>query len=65
MDDLIYVEYGLYEQYAAGRPHHKVVLTPEQAKELWDRCSVLVGLGDMHWFNRAPTPDEIDSLLVR
>lgn len=46
------ITYGLYSEYQKGRPHYKYKLCEKAAKELWDKCAILVNQGDMHWTNK-------------
>ena len=46
------VTYGLYSEYQKGRKHYKHKLCYKAAKELWDKCAILVNQGDMHWTNK-------------
>lgn len=48
----VLVVYGLYDEFAKGRPHHELFLSDKAAKELWDKCSTLVNLGLCHWSNK-------------
>ena len=43
------ITYGLYSEYQKGRPHYNHKLCGKAAKELWDKCAILVNQGDMHW----------------
>lgn len=47
----VHVVYGLYSEYEKGNPHHEHNLCDKAAKELFDKCAILVNLGDMHWKN--------------
>ncbi len=51
-DATVEITYGLYLEYKKGRPYYKHNLCEKAAKELWDKCNILVNLGDMYWSNK-------------
>jgi hypothetical protein len=50
---VVEVTYGLYSEFSKGRPHYKHNLCIKASKELWDKSSILVNSGEMHWKNKS------------